>query len=56
MPAMPTSEIVVLALILLGFAAFAVTLLTVSLAVTFARKPEGAQGPSREVTPAKRVS
>ncbi len=54
MPAMPTSEVIVLGLILAAFAAFGVTLLAVSLNVTIGARANGAPA-LREVTPAKRV-
>ena len=54
MPAMPMSEVVVLGLILAAFAAFGITLFSVSLYVTLG-KPGPDPSVAREVTPARRV-
>jgi hypothetical protein len=55
MPAMPMSEVIVLALILAAFAAFGLTLLAVSIYVSLGGQAPGTPAP-REVTPARRVA
>jgi hypothetical protein len=54
MPTWSFAELVVLGFILVSFAAFGFTLLTVSLWVTLARPPAAKAAP-RQVTPAIRV-